>query len=429
MHTQKHHTHAALRSCKWRKNMQLTIMNEFFFGPVEIVNQEFMQLSHLPVPKSDVVVSQMYKRDETFTIVNVLRKGGRWIVCKIFKVSESNRAVSSSSALVCEEHEIEIRYLVILSDLVSKGKMEGCVIPFGYICVPYENLIGSRLVKKHQREMILSTNNRGKSGKGFYAVIFAEAADYSLTEVILKQLVPEAQVNDIFVRSICFQICFILSYIQLILPSFRHNDAHTSNILVQVFDPNIVKQKARSEGYSSETFEAEYRFVGRRWRLDLLEHPYRCMLWDMAFSSIQAKDMSACGIECVVPKKSMFGKRRHLDKTNLNQSADLYKIIDTLRKLLERRQIAVSEQVSDIIERLAPRRYSPLEENLSENEKDIRTMKLVHGDYLLMTPHQALVESDMFNNFEYMGGKSKPFYVVFGDHSDDNMTTYQTQQQ
>ena len=127
MHTQKHHTHAALRSCKWRKNVQLTIMNEFFFGPVEIVNQEFMQLSHLPVPKSDVVVSQMYKRDETFTIVNVLRKGGRRIVCKIFKVSESNRAVSSSSALVCEEHEIEIRYMVILSDLVSKGKMEGLV--------------------------------------------------------------------------------------------------------------------------------------------------------------------------------------------------------------------------------------------------------------------------------------------------------------
>ena len=409
--------------------MQLKILNEFFFGPVDIVNQEYLQLSRLPVPKSDVVISQMYRREETFTIVNSLRKCDKRIICKICKVNGSNHTMASSHSLGCEEHEIEVRYMVLLSDLVNKGKMEGCVLPFGYICVPYEDLIESRLIKTHQREMILSTNSRGKSGMGAYAIIFAEAADYSLSEVILKQLVPEGQVNDTFIRSICFQICFILSYIHLIFPSFRHNDAHTSNVLVQVHDPHIVKQKARAGGYSGDTFKAEYRIAGRRWRLDMFEHPYRCMLWDMAFSSIQAKDMNARGIECVIPKKSMFGKRRHLNKTNFNQSADLYKIIDTLRKLLDRRQIVMSEQVADILERLAPKKYSPLEDSISEKEKDQRTSNLVNGEYVLMTPSQALIDSDMFTNFEYVGGESSPFYVVSGDHECSGMTSHQTQPQ
>ena len=386
------------------------ILNEFFVSPARIVNKDFRELHSLPVVRSDVTVEHLYRRDATRTVVNILSKGSVRIVCKIFKVDMARSLDTPPDLLEYEEHEIEMRYLVILSDMVRSGKFDACIMPLGYICVHSDALVESRLVATNQKDMFYS----GK-GNGNYAVILAEAADTSLSDVVRLRAVDGDEVLGELVIGFCFQICFMLACVHACYPSFRHNDAHTSNILVQVHDVNEMKNVAAQEGFKGDKLEVEYRFSEGRWRLDIEKHPYRCLLWDMAFASIQAKDTMKAGTPAVTPRKTGFGRSRRLEKTNTNQSLDMFKIIDTMRTLLEKKGARISRRGTDVMEELAPKKYSVTDVNLTTHEKDRRMHDLVIGGHQLPTPTQILNNSNVFDGLKYIGDGRKAFSLLIGN--------------
>jgi hypothetical protein len=187
--------------------------------------------------------------DHTQTSVQRLIAGTDKIVMKVYRLRDPSDI---------PHHDIEVLMLVLMSRLLKKKVSPHFVLP-----------IGRQLVSGHRANIL--TGRQLKDGK--YHVILSEHADTSLSN-----LVQENKLTKFELKCLLFQVIYTLAAIQRRMPTFRHNDLHASNVLVQMFDDKKILKAAADAC-------AVYDYEGVNFYLPVRKCNMRALLWDFFYAS------------------------------------------------------------------------------------------------------------------------------------------------
>ena len=194
-------------------------------------------------------------------------------------------------------------------------------------------------------------------------------------------------------------ISLSLATLHSIFPTFRHNDLHASNVLVQCVDPVEIRRSLGTRLPATHPLLVEYELSGRRWQIDLERAPFRCLLWDFSFASIEERDGGRVGLDCVAPREVRFGSVVQLSKTAPNQYCDIFKICDTLRWVMTQGEGKGWQALSGLsrqqIDSVAPMDLSYVGEEPSFDQKKQRQLR-IHSELQHTSPTQVLLYDDMF---------------------------------
>jgi hypothetical protein len=392
-------TAEAIRAVSWRLNIHDDLRREqgtLFAEPFEFIpNSRCLHLARLPTLNAKTTVTPVYAREATRTYVTLLRgTTGPPVICKAFAI----RGPTGSSDCWLSEHEVEVRYLLLMTALMRHGLTDAATLPLGLAVTSREGLRQSGLLTTaHTAEMF---PERRKGSTGQYAVVFAEAADASLTDYLWHSSRHTGPNTDYLCRAALLQVFLALATLQSIFPSFRHNDLHASNVLVQRIDPAQVRASLGDRLPANYPLVVEYRLAGKTWQVDLDRAPFRCLLWDFSFASIEEQDAARAGVDCVTPREPRFGSLVTLSKTSPNQFCDLHRVVDTLRWLLRqgdgRGWDALSDRTREQMSELVPAELSYASKDVPDRDKRDRQL-LVHGSLQRTSPTQALLYNDLFS--------------------------------
>ena len=306
-----------------------------WFHPAEsrlLAIQEFRQSGGVPFFRTPLVFSRssgfldfpgelevgcsmvpMYHQPKTHTFVYRLHHKGRTVVLKVYRVGTDRPRPREGRLPQCD---VEIRYLRLLAQLVLRGVTPHVTLPIGRTFL-------------RDPSLLVPT-----PPPGAYHAILSEFADTSLSKLVQTQ-----RLSGYAAKCVLFQVVYTLAVVQDVLPSFRHNDLHASNVLVQALEPPPAAYLTR------------YRLAGVTSYHNLRECPWRAMLWDMYFSNIDAPG-----------EQSLRGARgRH-------PYYDLHKLFDSLEYLLRRTPPAYQAQLSDLgalIDTVVPPQYRCMSRDLT----------------------------------------------------------------
>ena len=298
---------------------------EFELGPGAVLNP-------------DVAVERLYERKETETHVYKLRHPKLTIVLKAYRIRPAKPAMRLAS------FDIEIRYLRLFAELVSRGISPHFTLPIGRVVLPAPRL-----------QSLLP--DLPPIDPGDYHVILSECADESLTQRLRDPRLTGAQL-----RVLLFQCLYTLAAVQHMFPSFLHNDLHCSNVLVQ-----------RAQAPGTTGAYTRYRDAERRsFYHDLRETPYRVLLWDMYFGSISAEDEQRAGLKRVSSERL----------STHNQYLDVHKLCDSIYSVLcavqGGRERLGESGVFEFLEFTVPDRYQCYHKSLTAKEKAALNLSAVH---------------------------------------------------
>lgn len=371
-----------------------------FVAPLDfLVDSRCLEISCVPALHEDTKISQVYVRAETDTYVNRLMLADESIIAKCFGISK--RCESDQDQLLCE-HEVEVRYLLLMTALARGGVMDAATLPLAmFIARTGRQLCDTGLLLPKQRRAVMAADaQRAAAGRlpRRYAVILAESADSSLTDMLFRA--PHQKV-DYWLQAALLQVSLALASMHSVFPTFRHNDLHASNVLVQRIDTVALRAELGTLLPPDYPLIVEYSLGGRRWQVDLERAPFRCLLWDFSFSSIGAEDAERAGLDRIVPRCTMFGGVVQLSKTMPNQYCDLHKLVDTLRWVLNQGPVweGVSSATRALLDDVVPPELSWADKDMSNETKAERQLKVTHGSLQHTSPTTLLLWSDTFDSF------------------------------
>jgi hypothetical protein len=192
-------------------------------------------------------------------------------------------------------HDIEVVMLNLLSRLMSAKVSPHFVLP-----------IGRQLISGHRANIL--TGRVLKDGD--YNLILSEHADTSLSCLVQQQSMTSFQL-----KALLFQVIYTLAAIQRIMPSFRHNDLHASNVLVQKFDGDQVLQLMPNAC-------VEYELKGVKFYLPVKKCAMRALLWDFFYASSQSRKR-------LLPTRHAGGVY-----STPNRYYDMHKLVDSIHYLM-----------------------------------------------------------------------------------------------
>jgi hypothetical protein len=187
--------------------------------------------------------------DHTQTSVQRLIAGPDKIVMKVYRLKDSSDI---------PHHAIEVLMLTLMSRLIKRKVSPHFVLP-----------IGSQLVSNHRANIL--TGRQLLDGR--YNVILSEHADTSLST-----LIQENNLTNFELKCLLFQVIYTLAAIQRRMPTFRHNDLHASNVLVQMFDGEKIMKTAADACVL-------YDYGGVVFFLPVRKCNMRALLWDFFYAS------------------------------------------------------------------------------------------------------------------------------------------------
>ncbi len=164
-----------------------------------------------------------------------------------------------------------------------------------------------------------------------YQLILSECATCTLTDLIHKEVLTEYQF-----KVLLFQVFYTLFVVQEQIPSFRHNDLHTSNILIQTLEPPKDLTKSHTV----------YCIPEKTYYHSIRPCPYRCLLWDMYFSNMSLEECPTSIVSSVPSQQQR------------SSYVDVHKLIDSLEYVLRKTstsyQSRVQPYLQDFIDLVVP---------------------------------------------------------------------------
>lgn len=285
--------HGAFRSERWRLQQVRDIQEQKvrFFSQLEMVaDDKLLRLKlHLPLAP-EVKKHTVYENRENRHLVLRLEnaQANRCLVWKLFPARSAGTPEAASN------QEIEIRYLLLGRELLARSVCPHFVLPIGWCVLPSDDL----------HDILPAAFVAPRFN---YVCLLAECCDMSL-----ERLLRQVSTKDSLLPALMLQALLTLCILQDIFSSFRHNDAHAGNWLVQVLE-----QRA---GY------VRYVVLEQQFFLELALCPYRLHLWDFHFASVQAAD--ANNLPFLVPASSELVTGTATSRTCRNAYYDLHTFVD-----------------------------------------------------------------------------------------------------
>jgi hypothetical protein len=395
------------RSISWRvARMKLYSEDggEVFQNPLQYTaDPRLMKLAQ--APKLKVLPELIYHREATRSYVSRL---GDHLVCKVFAID--HRYPGGSSLL--EPFEVEARYLKIFSVLLAHGIIDSSALLLGTCVMTRQEVEKSGYLPEEMKMFDMKIKRKGQTAAErsrasmthpeLYAIIFAEAGDTSVSSYMANLChQPQYSCSQLTygIRALLLQIIFTLASIHRVFPSYKHLDLHASNWLVQKIDAPALRKQLK---LGTETpMVVEYAFGSRRWQLSLDRAPFRVLLWDMNFSSINPEDVEPYGIDLVTARVRDYNRVVPLPRSETNQYVDVAKTVDTMRWVLEQGKNHTMKdlplEMQQFFERVIPRDLSL--SNVKPDDKDSKRERLEHVHHPgidVLTP-QKLLEDPIFS--------------------------------
>jgi hypothetical protein len=411
---------------------RIAVMNDvansggtLFEGPFEYEQDPtLMALKRLPILKAGVADPDLfYTRKETQTYVSRLKSQHCNIVCKVFSIPDL--ADDGEDAHLLESHEVEARYLKLLSFLMAHRLIDSCTLPLATIVcskaeVGASGLLGASMVWFPERHSRVQER---------YMVLFAEAADCSLPHMLagmVSDLAYSRPLACYVTKVVLFQITYTLATIHRVFPSFTHLDLHLSNWLVQRIDVTALRIEL---GLSPEhPLVVEYSLHGKKWHVDLDRAPFRVLMWDMFYSNVSPRDASVYGLQRVQPRCRVYGPNRDLPRSRSNQFVDLCKTVDTFMWVAKRcgkqedtnAWDELDPEVRQFCERVVPPhlQVAELDSKVPVQRKLKRERQgVIHGELLHTSPSLVLENDPFFTSLECKRADRHldPVYRLKGD--------------
>lgn len=223
------------------------------------------------------------------------------LIVKVYYIRDGNR------------FNIEIRYLRIFAEFVLQEICPHFVLP-----------IGRAIIDKKQYTMMTDDLAKTLPDDASFQVILSERADYSLWD-----FAHQCTITPYMWKVILFQIFYTLFVLSKNFPSFRHNDLHIGNILIQNITPSPHSVKYHID-------------IGLEFYHDIRLCPHRILLWDMYFASINKKDTKSVRATAT-PDRA------------INPYYDVHKLLDSIDYLFKKRK--VNQQLKAFMEYALPDQY------------------------------------------------------------------------
>jgi len=323
-----------------------------------------------------VTLEPIYRRKETRTIVYKVHTQDHVLILKLYALPTPIKLENAEDETILN-HEIEIRYLKVFADLVQRA-----------VCPHFTLPIGHTVMTEKQTQQLFPDFTPIKPGK--YMMILSECGDTTLNKLIRGRSVTPYQI-----AALIFQVVLSLHVVHNIFPSFRHNDLHLSNVLVQTLDQNPLQ-----ESLNSKCLYVKYMVNDQKYYVNVSQCPYRALIWDMYYSSIDQEDAEKYGLKQVVPRKKQLFVSNSSKSTRScqNQYFDLHKFFDSLEYVLkkEKKKTQVTQELWDLIDIVVPSHLKCMSKGLTH--KDKTEMRLWEAKHI--TPAEILQHSyfDIFKH-------------------------------
>lgn len=332
------------RARKIKRVQSIGVFEDFRLDP----ESSLLWFHAKPRLKPHLKVTKIYSRTETWTWVwKVTDPSGTLpsVVVKLFLIKPS--AAQEESEGKSKNYQAEVRFLRLFSYMARNLVSPHVVLPVGHTVFAAEEV----------RKSLVPTEN---VPDGDYAIIVSEMAEASFFDLIVQ-----GKVSRYGLKALVFQVVFTLAAIQTVFPSFRHNDLHLSNVLVQTVKCPDKTSDLRFDRY-------QIRPTAKQAFINLNKCGYRALLWDMHFSSISEDDAARFDLQndFTVPEK--WVRSRH----SKNQYVDVHKFFDSLEYALQQGQNKKHKytEVLEIIDSVVPENLKCRARNRTQDEK--RKMKL-----------------------------------------------------
>jgi len=224
--------------------------------------------------------------EHTQTSVQRLLSDKDTIVMKIYRLRDESKV---------PHHDIEVLMLSLFSRLVARDVSPHFVLPIGRMLTSTRtaNMLTGRVLKD-----------------GNYSVILSEHADTSLSNLIQQQAISPFEL-----KAMLFQAIYTLAIIQAMMPTFRHNDLHASNVLVQNFHAETILS-------SRPDACVVYEFKGTKFYIPVNKCQMRCLLWDFFYASSQDR------------KGLLPTRHEDTNYSSQNRYYDMHKLVDSIHYLM-----------------------------------------------------------------------------------------------
>jgi hypothetical protein len=396
-----------------------------FDGPFEYEQDPtLMALKRLPILAAGASEPDLfYTRKETQTYISRLSSQHCDIVCKVFSIPDAD----GDDPHLLESHEVEARYLKLLSFLMAHRLIDSCILPLATIICSKAEVINSRLLGPR----VSWFPERKSRTQQRYMVLFAEAADCSLPHVLAGMVADPAYSRPLvcyITQTVLFQITYTLATIHRVFPSFTHLDLHMSNWLLQRIDVAALRTELKLP--PEHALLVEYSLHGKRWHIDLERAPFRVLMWDMFYSNVSPRDAAVYGLQRVQPRCRVYGPQRDLPRSQSNQFVDLCKTVDTYMWVTKRcgKQTEsdpgaweeLSPEIRQFCERIVPPHLQVAElDSKVPAQRELKRQRqgIIHGELLHTSPSMVLENDSFFASLECTATdlRVSPVYCLQGD--------------
>lgn len=324
------------------------------FQSLKLIDPKTQRLEITPVWADDTMISSIYERKETKTYIFQISTPQK------VRIAAKLYAVSNEELKTGDNEYVEVRYLKLLNELC-----------FGKRC-PHSTLLYGHTILSLADARCLFPNILPASN---YLLVLAEMADTNLNLEVQSGHLSEPALVGLLLQ------CFItLTVLHGVFPSFRHNDLHMANVLLQKLP-------------SEERLYVKYTIYKKEYWIGLDVCPYRILLWDMNHSSIDNHAEEHPKLETLVPNKT---KMHGAAKSNQNQYYDLHKLLDSMEYVIRARKLAnLYPNVLGFVNDVVPTNLKCMTKNLTiEQRKDLVLWKTEPT-----TAKKVLETHDLFYQF------------------------------
>lgn len=297
-----------------------------------------------------VGIKNIFSRADNKTLVYKLKSSQHSVIMKIYPVdTQLSQEECKKKGIL--NHEIEVRYLKLFSELIQHSVCPHFALAFGHAILPYQAI-----------QKWIPSDFKADT----YMVLLGECGDTTLAS-----LVTTTKLSLYCLGFLVLQVVLSLAIVQDIFESFRHNDLHLANVLIQ---------DIQAEGFT------RYDFHDQNYFHDVKNCPYRCLLWDMFYASIITDKVS----DVEPARKTMF--RSPNSRTCINKYLDLHKFFDSLECNLNSPHCATPfyDDIKLLIDLVVPPRLK----NLTHEQRS----KIKIWEIDIISPRQ-LLENPFFNTF------------------------------
>jgi len=212
----------------------------------------------------------------------------------------------------------------------------------------------------------------------------------------LRHLLKNHNISEIELYIISFQIIYTLAHIFKKIPSYRHNDLTTSNILIYA-----------DENYD-ENDDKYYIYIYDNIYYKIPVIKYVTKIWDFSFSNIAGEVHNKYAL--------IFNKIGIYD--NVNRYYDIHLLFSDIMYSLENytylSQMQETFNMEELLKYIIPVKYRPI------NNKYVKNMRmLLQKEYT--TPHDIMIHTRFFNMFKMSSNTDLDNIIKIYGTIDDNL--------